>query len=204
MYQSDGSIDDFDKILASQIAALSDVKDTDKYTYDLFGDHTNSFDWFTSSTSMSISPLTTASLPALTTSQITSLTSSSLNTWTLPPGNTGIYTVSVGGTGGSGGILGSTTGGSINNGTGYNNIWTNDYSSGKVKITGDAEFEGDIKVKGESISDLLKNIQDKLAIFKPNPELEEKWENLRDLARQYKELEADIKEKELIWETLKK
>jgi hypothetical protein len=206
MYQSDGSMDGFDKILASQIASLSDtedltVKDADKYTYDLFGNYDTSFDNLTtvSTSHTSISSLTSMHVAALTTSQIAPLTPSSLNTWTLPKSNTGIYTVSVGGTGGSGGILGPSNV-TINNGAGYNNSW----ATGKFKITGDAEFDGDVKIKGESMTDLLKNIQDKLAIFKPNPELEEKWENLRELARQYKELEADIKEKELIWETLRK
>jgi hypothetical protein len=148
----------------------------------------------------SLSPLTTMQIAALSASQISPLTTP---TWTMPPSNTGVYTVSVGG-GGSGGVITNGTPNiTINNGgTGYNNSWTTDYSG--VKIKGDAEIDGDVKIKGESISDLLRNIQDKLAIFKPNPELEEKWENLRDLARQYKELEKDIKEKELIWNTLKK
>jgi len=147
----------------------------------------------------SLSPLTTMQIAALSASQINPLTT----TWTMPPSNTGVYTVSVGSGGGGGVITNGTPNIAINNaGTGYNNSWATDYSS--VKIKGDAEIDGDIKIKGESISDLLKNIQDKLAIFKPNPELEEKWENLRDLARQYKELEKDIKEKELIWNTLKK
>jgi hypothetical protein len=202
MYQSDGSMDDFDKILASlNDTGDSTVKDTDKYTYDLFGEYHSLYDpsvpLNSLNTSLSISPLTTTSIPTLTTSQITSLTSSSLHTWTLPQNNTGVYTVTVGGSGSGGsGVISNGTIGSTNA------TWSTPYSG--VKIKGDADVDGDIIVKGESISDLLKNIQDKLAIFKPNPELEEKWENLRDLARQYRELERDIKEKELIWQTLKK
>jgi hypothetical protein len=43
-----------------------------------------------------------------------------------------------------------------------------------------------------------------LAILHPNPELEEKWDNLRALRNAYMELEAEIKEKESMWSILKK
>ena len=191
------NIDDLGKLFASlDNAGKLVANDYSNHVWD----YSNSYDPFAPVSNSSISPLTTTSLAALTTNQITALTSASLSTWTLPQNSTGVYTISAGGTGG-GGI---TTSANISvNGTGYNNIWSNDYANG-IKIKGDAELDGDLKIKGESISDLLKNIQDKLAIFKPNPELEEKWEKLRDLARQYKELETDIKEKELIWKTLQK
>ena len=73
-----------------------------------------------------------------------------------------------------------------------------------ITVKGDTEIEGSLKVKGVDLGEMLSKIQDQLAIYQPAPELEEKWEQLRDLARQYKELVADIKEKEKIWDILQK
>ena len=71
-------------------------------------------------------------------------------------------------------------------------------------VKGDAEFEGDIKIKGKSLSAALSKLEERLSILHPNEKLEEKWEKLRDLRKEYMELEADIIEKEKIWATLKR
>lgn len=92
--------------------------------------------------------------------------------------------------------------------------WSNDYSNytfgpnndTAVNITPDGIFikEGsDIKLGGHSLGDFIKSVEDRLAILKPNPELEEKWEQLKDLRRQYEALEKDILEKEKIMKILK-
>lgn len=73
-----------------------------------------------------------------------------------------------------------------------------------ITVKGDTEIEGNLKVNGVDLGEMLSKMQDQLAIYQPAPELEEKWEQLRDLARQYKELVADIKEKEKIWNILQK
>lgn len=73
-----------------------------------------------------------------------------------------------------------------------------------LEVKGDANIDGDLKIKGKSIVDSLERIEERLAILRPNKELEEKWENLHILRKAYIELEAEIKEKELIWATLKK
>lgn len=73
-----------------------------------------------------------------------------------------------------------------------------------LKISGDAEFDGDVTIKGKSITDSLERIEERLAILRPNTELEEKWENLRGLRNAYMELEAEIIEKEKVWKILKK
>jgi hypothetical protein len=88
----------------------------------------------------------------------------------------------------------------------YSNVptWNNPYSNGNIQIQGDANVDGTLKVKGVDIGETLSKIQDQLAIYQPAPELEEKWEELRELARRYKELVADIKEKEKIWSILQK
>ena len=73
-----------------------------------------------------------------------------------------------------------------------------------LQVKGDAEFEGDVKLKGKSLDKALTKIEERLAILHPNEKLEEKWEKLRDLRKQYMELEADIIEKEKIVEILKR
>jgi len=62
---------------------------------------------------------------------------------------------------------------------------------------------GDIKIGGKSLVDAISAIEDRLAILKPNLELEDKWEQLKDLRRQYEALERDILEKEKIMKILK-
>ena len=81
---------------------------------------------------------------------------------------------------------------------------TGSIGSGVLKVQGDAEFEGDLKLKGKSLDKTLTKIEERLAILHPNEKLEEKWEKLRDLRKQYMELETDIIEKEKIMEILKR
>lgn len=73
-----------------------------------------------------------------------------------------------------------------------------------LKVQGDAEIEGNLKLGGKNIGEMLTKIEERLAILHPNPELEEKWENLRALGKMYKELEQEIIEKEKIYSILKK
>ena len=67
----------------------------------------------------------------------------------------------------------------------------------------DIKEGGDIKIGGKSLMDAISAIEDRLAILKPNPELEDRWEQLKDLRRQYEALEKDILEKEKIMKILK-
>ena len=62
-----------------------------------------------------------------------------------------------------------------------------------------------LKPKNEaSLNETLTKIEERLAILHPNPKLEEKWEKLKELSKQYQELEAEIIEKEMIWSILKR
>jgi hypothetical protein len=61
----------------------------------------------------------------------------------------------------------------------------------------------DITIGGRKLSDVIAKIEDRLAILHPNQELENKWENLKELRRQYEALEKDILEKEKIMNILK-
>ncbi len=89
--------------------------------------------------------------------------------------------------------------------TGWGNLSiNNDLNGDQLQVKGNANFEGEIKIKGVSLKDTLDNIEKRLAILHPNPKLEEKWERLKALGDMYRELEAEIIEKEKIWSTLKR
>jgi hypothetical protein len=75
---------------------------------------------------------------------------------------------------------------------------------GNAEFEGDVTFQGDIAIKGKSIKESLLAIEERLAILRPNEKLEKKWDNLRELRKQYMELEAEIIEKEKMWDILKK
>jgi len=124
----------------------------------------------------------------------------------------GVTSISVAGTGSTTSIYTSPTSPTItlSPNTYTNALWAtapltvNGGNQSGITVKGDADIEGNLKVKGVDIGEMLSNIQDKLAIYQPAPELEEKWDELRELARKYKELVADIKEKQQIWDILKK
>ena len=73
-----------------------------------------------------------------------------------------------------------------------------------LKVNGNADFEGEVTIKGKSLSEMLEKIEERLAILHPNPELEDKWDELKELSKRYKELEQEIIEKEKVWAILKK
>ena len=62
---------------------------------------------------------------------------------------------------------------------------------------------GDIKIAGKSLSDAIEKIEARLGILNPNPELEDRWEQLRNLRKQYMDLEKDLLEKEKLMKILK-
>lgn len=81
------------------------------------------------------------------------------------------------------------------------------YTNPSVNINSDGINmpEGsDIKVGGKSLTDAIEKIEERLGILKPNPELEDRWEQLKTLRKQYMDLEKDLLEKEKMWEILKK
>jgi hypothetical protein len=78
--------------------------------------------------------------------------------------------------------------------------WNNG-TSGKIRLEGP---NADIEINGESMIDMLKNIEQRLNILKPNAELESEWEELRALGEQYRELEAKIQAKMKTWKAISK
>lgn len=77
-------------------------------------------------------------------------------------------------------------------------------SSDSISVNGDANFEGDITFKGKSLSKVLDTIEQRLGILRPNPELEERWDELKELSERYRKLEKEILEKESMWNIIKK
>lgn len=101
-------------------------------------------------------------------------------------------TITAGGTGGTGVLTGGY----------YNNSWTS-YSNGSagvvsvsagtqpsLKVSGDADITGTLKVRGIDVSEVLTKIQDRLAILVPDPMLLEKYDALKQAYDHYKTLEA--------------
>lgn len=90
----------------------------------------------------------------------------------------------------------------ISNGT---TGWTTYNNAAQVlKVSGNAEFEGDVKIKGVSLDERLNAIEERLGILRPNNDLEGKWEKLKKLGEEYRKLEKEILEGENIWDMLKK
>lgn len=178
--------------LIKQLPTTLETSDTITISSDLHDDFfisansESSINWDWNSSIISPIPsLTTDQISALNQISIQPLTTGTLTTLPYITGiNTGqVLTTGTGGSGGSGGFT------KLNN---------------SFDVKGDANFEGDVKIKGKSLIESLEKIEEKLAILRPNIELEEKWEKLRELRKQYIECEKDIIEKEKIWETLKK
>ena len=62
--------------------------------------------------------------------------------------------------------------------------------------------DADIRINGVSLTSVLKNIEERLNILRPNAELEAEWSQLRVLGEQYRRLEAELIEKSLMWNKL--
>jgi hypothetical protein len=93
--------------------------------------------------------------------------------------------------------------------------WSQDYSINGTSVYGNASVilnekgmeikeGGDIKIGGKSLSEAIDKIEERLGILHPNPELEDRWEELKNLRKQYQELEKDLLQKEKMWTILKK
>jgi len=120
----------------------------------------------------------------------TGATLTTSNTGSLIWGNVGTpytYTTGAPGTISSGG-----------NWTTYNN------QPHVLKVEGDAEFKGEVTIRGVKLDERLNAIEERLGILRPNNDLEGKWEKLKALGDEYRKLEQEILEGESIWDILKK
>lgn len=128
-----------------------------------------SIDSFTIDLGSDIASLTTSSLPGLSSDDI--ITMASTYTYT----NTPTYTLNTSGTGTSW----TTT-------TPY---LTSTSSSG-IQVQGNAEFDGDITIKGKNLTEWMEKIEQRLAILVPDPKKLEQYEALQKAYKHYKMLEA--------------
>lgn len=150
---------------------------------------------------MSINVLPTLPLPAITANSI--FTTTSLGNISIGAGGSGgVY--SIGANGSSGQYI-------TNNGWATLNTYTSPSvtlnDSLQVKDKGLLEIRGDnadILINGVSLNETLANINARLGMMRPNPEIEAEWDELRELGDRYRALEADIKDKMRMWELLKK
>ena len=84
-------------------------------------------------------------------------------------------------------------------------VYPNTITSGHtLQVNGDARIDGSLTVKGVNLSERLDQIEQRLGILRPNNDLEGKWEQLKALGDQYRQLEKEILEKESMWDILKK
>ena len=95
---------------------------------------------------------------------------------------------------------------SITTGTGTSSIpWiasspTTITQSGVMELRGE---NADIKINGRSLMDAIGDLEQRLNMLVPNPELEAEWEELRELGDRYRKLEKQCKEKGEMWKKLK-
>ena len=73
--------------------------------------------------------------------------------------------------------------------------------SGTIEIKGE---DADIKINGKSMVAWMEQVEERLNILTPNPELEADWDDLRRLGQRYRALEEKCKEKARMWAALKK
>lgn len=137
-----------------------------------------------------------------------------LSSWDSPLSttlSTSMYPPATLGAVGSSGTVGATLTTS-SNGLFWNNptytTTTTPYTINSVpsimKVECDAEFHGDVKIKGVKLDERLNAIEERLGILRPNNDLEGRWEKLKALGEEYRRLEKEILEGEAIWDTLKK
>jgi hypothetical protein len=105
-------------------------------------------------------------------------------------------------------VTGATLTTSGTGGLTWNNAYTSPYTINTIpsvmRVETDAEFHGDVKIRGVSLDERLKVIEERLGILRPNNDLEGRWEKLKALGEEYRKLEKEILEGESIWDTLKK
>jgi hypothetical protein len=107
--------------------------------------------------------------------------------------------------------------GGYNGATGANTVWTTtgtgtdtftvspNYSaiqsqSGKMSLRGD---KADLDINGKSLKNWMEQVEERLNLLTPNPELEQEWDELRRLGERYRKLEKKCKEKAEVWNKLK-
>lgn len=110
----------------------------------------------------------------------------------LKMGSTSTITIAGSGSGGGGYVYNS------------NGSWAADVKSRAIHVNGDAIFEGNITWQNRDMREWFESVEARLALLRPNPDLEKEWSELAELRRQYVELERDILAKQQVFDILKK
>lgn len=115
------------------------------------------------------------------------------------PGTAGIYgnVIANAGTGGTYSIFGSSS----------DYIWQNattTKTAASIHIEGDAVFKGNIIWQDRDMREWFESVESRLAILRPNLELEQEWLELAELRQRYVELERNIVAKQQVFDILKK
>ena len=74
----------------------------------------------------------------------------------------------------------------------------------KIHVQGDAVFEGNITWQDRDMREWFESVESRLAILRPNPDLEAEWSELAELRMKYVELERRLLEKQQVFDILKK
>ena len=82
-----------------------------------------------------------------------------------------------------------------------NSTWDTSYSD-TITIGGQTITERKLKAL-DGLQEWQEEVNKKLAILQPNPELEEQWSELKELRQRYVELEKELTEKTKMWNILK-
>jgi len=121
-------------------------------------------------------------------------TATSNLTVTIPTGSSTISIIGGGGGGGGAYIM--------NNG--WNTTGVSDIKSNAIHVNGDAVFKGNIIWQDRDMREWFESVEARLALLKPNPDLESEWSELAELRQRYVELERDIIAKQQLFDILKK
>jgi hypothetical protein len=142
--------------------------------------------------------ITTKPIPTLTIDELNHLTSSvTTDTITWAPGY-GAVPITGGGTSTGYTYTTNTTSPWIATGTDPAMVVS---QGGSIEIKGE---DADIKINGKSMKTWMEQVEERLNILTPNPELEADWDELQELGERYRALEQKCKEKAKMWAALKK
>ena len=76
-------------------------------------------------------------------------------------------------------------------------------SPNQLQVKGDAEFLGNIRVKGRNLTEWLETVESRLGILQINSELETEFDELRALGDAYREAERRFNEQKRVYDILK-
>jgi len=138
---------------------------------------------------------------------IPALTATTISPITITSGGTGAAGSMLGGVTGSQGYVytTNTTGMPLGNITlGNTGPWINNgmavNQGGTMELHGD---KADVKINGKSMVAWMQAMEERLNWMQPNTELEKEWDDLRKLGNRYRRLEAKCREKAEMWKKLK-